>query len=70
MRLRHDPQANAAYLEFRAIEPGEGSVKLPVDGGDGDVPALLRFAESGELLGVELLDAERQIPQALRDSMG
>ncbi|GAA3037651.1 DUF2283 domain-containing protein [Streptosporangium longisporum] len=68
MNLRHDPQVNAAYIEFREIEPGEETFKLPVDGGEGDVPALLRFSSSGELLGVELLDAARQIPRVLRDS--
>lgn len=63
MKVRLDPQANAAYIEFREIGPDEESFKLPVDGGDGDVPALLRFSGSGELLGVELLNAERQIPR-------
>jgi hypothetical protein len=59
---------NSAFIEFREIEASEETFKLPVDGGDGDVPALLRFSSSGELLGVELLNAERQIPRMFRDS--
>jgi hypothetical protein len=66
--VRWDREVNAAYLSSRELAPAEDSRKLPVVEADGEEIALLRFASSGELVGVELLDAANQIPSSLRDN--
>ncbi|MEO5875294.1 MAG: hypothetical protein ABIS86_05075 [Streptosporangiaceae bacterium] len=64
-RAEWDQKANAASIRFRKIENGEVAKNRPVENEQGDVVALLRFAASGELLEVELLDAESQLPRGL-----
>jgi hypothetical protein len=64
-RVEWDQEVNAASIRFREIVAGEISANRPVQNDDGDVVAVLRFSSSGELLEVELLDAENQIPQNL-----
>jgi hypothetical protein len=62
--VRWDEAGNAASIifgEFR--EPRYG---LPVEDRDGNVVAVLRFSSEGELAEVELLQAEVQLPRALR----
>jgi uncharacterized protein YuzE len=62
-----DREANAAYIGFREIRPGEAAKQLEVTDKDGTTAAVLDFDADGELLGIELLDAERQLPRELRD---
>ena len=62
-----DRSANAAYVGFREIRPGEAVKQLEVTDKDGTTAAVLDFGADGELLGIELLDAERQMPRELRD---
>lgn len=62
-----DRTVNAAYIGFREIQPGEAVKQLPVSHESGDIAAVLDFGADGELLGIELLDAERQLPRELRD---
>lgn len=57
---------NAAYIGFREIEPGEAVRQATITDTNGAVEAVLDFAADGELLGIELLDAERQLPRNLR----
>lgn len=40
---------------------------LPAADEAGEVAAVPDFAADGQLLGVELLDAERQLPRVFRD---
>jgi uncharacterized protein YuzE len=63
--VRWDREVNAAYIGFREIGPGEAAKQIPVTDEHG-VTAVLDFTEDGELLGIELLDAERQLPKHLR----
>ena len=62
-----DREANAAYIGFREIQPGEAVKQLEVPDKDGTTAAVLDFGADGELLGIELLDPERQMPKKLRD---
>jgi hypothetical protein len=62
-----DRTVNAAYIGFREIQPGEAVKQLPVSYESGSTAAVLDFGADGELLGIELLDAERQLPRELRD---
>lgn len=56
--LTIDHQANAAFLK---LADGKVVRTVPVNDG-GRVVATLSFLGSGELQGIELLDAKRQIP--------
>ncbi|MFI6480401.1 DUF2283 domain-containing protein [Nonomuraea sp. NPDC050663] len=60
--VRWDTEVNAAYIAMkREISSGE-AVRQVVAGDD----TVLDFGAEGELLGVELLDAERQMPSEMR----
>jgi uncharacterized protein YuzE len=61
-----DRSVNAAYIGFRELRPGEAAKQLPVTDEGGAIAAVLDFGADGELLGIELLDAERQLPRELR----
>jgi uncharacterized protein YuzE len=63
-----DKEANAAYLAFRPIAAGEATEQVTAKNRDGEIVAVLDFAENGELLGIELLDAAAQLPGRLRIS--
>ncbi|MBB5077844.1 DUF2283 domain-containing protein [Nonomuraea endophytica] len=59
--LRMDQEVNAAYIAMkREIAPGEAVRQAVAD----DV--VLDFSESGELLGVELLNADTALPSEMR----
>ncbi|GAA1190760.1 DUF2283 domain-containing protein [Prauserella alba] len=60
-----DQEANSAYISMS--DPGSrGKRSLPVRDDLGDVVAVLDFDNEGALVGVELLDAARQVPNSLR----
>lgn len=62
--VRWDREANAASIEFlETMEPRRG---MPVEDSDGNIVAVLRFAPGGELVELELLDAQTQLPKTLR----
>jgi len=64
-RVTWDRAANAAAIEFsESREPRRG---VEVQDGNGDVIAVLHFSPAGELVELELLDAEVQLPGALRN---
>ncbi|GGU75492.1 DUF2283 domain-containing protein [Lentzea flava] len=65
-----DREADAAYIGFREIRPGEAVKQLAVSDEDGTTAAVLDFGADGELLGIELFDPERQMPTELRDWQG
>jgi len=56
--LTIDQQANAAFLK---LADGKAVRTVAVNDG-GRVVATLSFLDSGELQGIELLDAKRHIP--------
>lgn len=63
-----DRQANAASIEFKDVGVGEAETQMPVEDANGEIAAVLDFSSAGELLGIELLDAETQLPRIFRDS--
>lgn len=63
--VRWDKSVNAASIVFgSSTAPRKG---VPVEDSDGDVVAVLRFSPDGELVELELLNAEIQLPKKLRD---
>ncbi|WP_214408482.1 DUF2283 domain-containing protein [Sphaerisporangium fuscum] len=66
-KVRWDREVNAAYIAFRELDANEASKKLPVEDENGETHLLVRISESGELLGIELLMADEQMPRNLRE---
>lgn len=58
-----DEESNTASIEFAQSDRPRWTV--PVTDNE-KLIATLRFADDGELLEVELLDAENQLPRGLR----
>ncbi len=62
--VSRDPESNAASIEFGRSDRPRWT--LPVRDGE-QLVGTLRFAEDGELMEIELLDAETQMPRSLRN---
>lgn len=69
MRVTFDRHADAGYVYFTAIRPGEAKHQYVCDADyiNGDV--ILDFSEDGRLLGVELLSATRLLPPDLLERL-
>lgn len=63
-KVRWDREVNAASIDF--AETTEARQSTPVEDSDGNVVAVLRFAPDGELVELELLDAQTQLPKSFR----
>jgi uncharacterized protein YuzE len=58
----YDPAANAAYLK---LTEGEFAESLPVADRSGHVALVVDVDADGQVLGIEFLDAARQVPGRL-----
>jgi uncharacterized protein YuzE len=65
--VRIDDTANAAYLAFTAIANGGSSERIPVKATNGDVIAVLDLSSSGQIVGVEFLNANNRLPTSFLD---
>ena len=63
--VTRDKRANAAYMTFKSIGDGEAVETVPVEDKNGNAMLLIDFSSHGQVLGVEFLDAERQLPEDL-----
>jgi uncharacterized protein YuzE len=67
MRVTYDNQADAAYIYLREIELGGAKATVPVIGEDsvlaGEV--ILDVDADGRLIGIEVLNAKRGLPEQL-----
>ena len=61
-----DPTANAAAITFDTLPPTRNLEQYVIENAVGDIIASITFSPSGILFQLELLDAERQIPDSLR----
>jgi uncharacterized protein YuzE len=64
MRVRYDPEVDAAYVAFRHIEAGEAVENLVI-GRRGKGKIVLDFNKAGTLLGVEIIGAIALAPAEL-----
>ena len=65
MRVTYDPESDAAYVYLAQTKLGEAVEQRFVEGG-----LILDFDKDGRLLGIEALDATRQLrPEILRDAV-
>ncbi|MHA6629178.1 DUF2283 domain-containing protein [Pseudonocardia sichuanensis] len=62
MELTYDPSANAAYLALGPRAEGDVAESIPVTSRAGDVGLVVDLASDGRVLGIEFLDASRQLP--------
>lgn len=62
----HDDQHNTAYIAFKAIPPGGAVSSRPIYDDAGGALLVVDLSATGELLGIELLDAARQLPEVYR----
>ncbi len=58
-----DKDSNTASLEFGRSDRPRWTVPVT---DEGTLVATLRFSEEGEILELELLDAAKQLPRAMR----
>lgn len=57
MKHTYDRVADAAYIEFVDVTPGEAAVQQEVPVGDTDSTIIMDFDQNGFLLGMEILGA-------------
>ena len=62
----HDKQNNVAYIAFKEIPPGGAVDTRPIFDNAGGALLVIDLSATGELLGIELLDAARQLPEIYR----
>jgi uncharacterized protein YuzE len=65
MRVRYDPEADAAYIYLREIEPGGVDDTYMADPEVATDMINLDFDRDGRLIGIEVLSASRQLPPEL-----
>ncbi|WP_141924009.1 hypothetical protein [Haloactinospora alba] len=60
--ISRDSSVNAAFVKFSEKQDDEGIESFPIERSNGDVIALVHFTNSGKLFGLELLEADTQLP--------
>jgi uncharacterized protein YuzE len=68
MRVTFDRAANAAYIYLREIGSGEVHETVNADGKHNRSMVNLDFDQKGRLIGIEVLDATRALPQEVLDA--
>ncbi|MFN7963321.1 MAG: DUF2283 domain-containing protein [Thermoanaerobaculia bacterium] len=69
MKTTYDPMADAAYIYFvDEIQPGGVSWTYPCDPSDVAGQINLDFDSEGRLLGIEVLNASKRLPDNLLKS--
>ena len=70
LRVTYDPSVDAAYLYMRESAPGEAtrSQSVVVHGRTGDCSLSFDTTATGELIGIEVLDASDLLPHALLEA--
>jgi len=68
MRVRYDPDADAAYIYLADIPPG--GVALTVPGEDEASGVNLDFDSEGRLVGIEIISARSMLPREFLSWLG
>ena len=63
MRVEFDRSSNAAYIYLKSIGQGEAVRQHEVDDPDTRGMIVLDFDKDGRLIGIEVLDATRALPE-------
>lgn len=64
-RVTRDLSTNTAYVAFKFIGAGEAAERVPVKDKGGDEILVIDISSQGQILGIELLNAEAQLPETL-----
>ena len=67
-RVTFDRKANAAYIYLRDIGPGEAVMQCSVECDKAKGWIILDLDKSGRLIGIEVLEATRGLPDEVLDS--
>ncbi len=65
MKLKYDKEADAAYLSLKDIGIGEASQTYCCNPQEVNGMINLDFDKEGRLIGIEVLDASKKLPQEL-----
>jgi uncharacterized protein YuzE len=65
MRITYDRETDAAYIYLVPIADGGVARTYPCDPSEVDGMINLDFDREGRLIGIEVLDASRKLPQAV-----
>ena len=68
MRVTYSTRGKAAYIYLKDIEPGEAVLQHRVEESHARGEIILDFDKKGRLIGIEVLDAMRGLPQGFLDS--
>ena len=68
MKITYDRDADAAYIYLVPITDGGVAQTYPCDPAEVNGMINLDFDREGRLLGIEVLDASRKLPQAVLDA--
>lgn len=72
MKITYDPEANAAFIHLVDIAPGGVAYDVPLEALAHESVALhsitLAFNRDHQLLGIEILDAARHLPQTVLEA--
>lgn len=66
-RVTRDAASNTAYVAFKHIGDGEATETVQVEDKSGNVILLIDFSSQGQVLGIEFLDARKQLPENLQE---
>lgn len=70
VRVKHEAASDSAYITFSGVfdQDGDAVDQLEVDDREGELAAILDFAYSGELVGLEIFQAGVRLPEGLRST--
>jgi uncharacterized protein YuzE len=65
MEIKYDRSVNAAYLVLAPRTDGDVAESIPVANQAGEIGLVVDMASDGRVLGIEFLNASRQLPGCL-----
>lgn len=66
-RVTRDLSANTAYVAFKSVGAGEAAETVPVKDKSGNEILAIDISSQGQVLGIEFLNAETQLPETLQE---
>jgi uncharacterized protein YuzE len=63
MRVRYDRSVDMAYIALTEIKPAEAAIQEVFHGNSVEAKLVLDFDRRGRLLGIEVFEASRVLPE-------
>lgn len=67
IKIQYDKSGDSAYIYLKEIEPAGAAKTYPCDPKEVNGMINLDFDQQGLLIGIEVIDASKKLPQALLD---